>query len=102
MAFSRNYDDFPTELQTFLKRFNISYFPKFKSFHREDTDKDKEDINRRMNNLEDQLDNIRSNYQRDIESSQKCSSDVESGERIQLRIMQQEQTGSTLLWYNYL
>ena len=61
-------------------------------------EKDKEDINRRMNNLEDQLDNIRSNYQRDIESSQKCSSDVESGERIQLRIMQQEQTGSTLLW----
>ena len=45
MAFSSNFEDFPTDLQTFLKRFNISYFPKFESFHGEDTYMNKEDTN---------------------------------------------------------
>jgi hypothetical protein len=43
ITFSSNFEDFPTDLQTFLKRFNISYFPKFESFHGEDINMNKED-----------------------------------------------------------
>ena len=49
ITFSSNPADFPTDLQTFLKRFKISYFPKFESFHGKDTNMNKEDSN--MNRL---------------------------------------------------
>ena len=51
-------------------------------------------INRRMRNIEDRLDNNSSNDQREFESSQRFSSNVESGETIPLRNMQEEQTGT--------
>ena len=40
-AFASNFEDFPTNLQSFLRKFNISYFPKFESLHDEDTNRHK-------------------------------------------------------------